>query len=250
MYLIAEPFWIQKLGCSEAEFEDAFWPESSIEGQSQRKFAVADGATETSFSAVWAKQLVRSYCRGELDTEGDLEQTLARLQSRWYRIVRRKPLPWYAEQKLESGTYAALLGLTVHESDQNGVKGKWQAIASGDACLVQMRGDTPVITFPMTASTEFTNQPVLLSTNVTANGAALASIQTVSGHWESGDTFYLMTDALAAWFFREHEKGYAPWETLRDLASEPSHKKPSSKERFPSLRLLDPRASSTSDAQE
>jgi hypothetical protein len=240
MHLIAEPFWIQKSGCSAAEYEDAFWPENSTDGRLERRFAVADGATETSFSSIWAKQLVRSYCRGELDSEGDLEQSLTRLQCRWDQIVRRRKLAWYAEEKLRSGTYAALLGVTLHEASQNGDSGgRWRAVGSGDACLVQMRGEDPVMTFPMTSSQEFTNHPILLSTNVAANANALGAIQKASGGWEPGDTFYLMTDALAAWFFREHEQGGTPWEALRDLSNEPSSPTESgSADRFPALRAF------------
>lgn len=233
MYLIAEPFWIQKSGCSEAEFEDAFWPEKSVDGSAERKFAVADGATETSFSSIWAKQLVRCYCRGELDPERDFERTLRQLQIRWNQIVRRKPLPWFAEQKLESGTYAALLGLTLHDANPNSPVGQWQAIASGDTCLIQMRGDRIITRFPITSSEEFTNQPILLSTNLNANASALKAIRTSCGGWESGDTFYLMTDALAAWFFREFETGRSPWTVLRDISGESSGKRDN---RFPSLR--------------
>jgi hypothetical protein len=29
-----------------------------------------------------------------------------------------------------------------------------------------------------------------------------------------------MTDAIAAWFFREHEEGRKPWWTLKDLDTE------------------------------
>ncbi|HET8887797.1 MAG TPA: protein phosphatase 2C domain-containing protein [Candidatus Angelobacter sp.] len=237
MYLIAEPFWIQKSGCSEAEFEDAFWPEKSIDGPTERRFAVADGATETSFSSIWAKQLVRCYCRGELDQEHDFEQTLRQLQIKWNQIVRRKPLPWYAEQKLESGTYATLLGLTMHDASQNSSAGEWHAIASGDTCLIQMRGDRVITTFPITSSEEFTNQPILLSTNLDANINALKAMCKTSGHWEPGDTFYVMTDALAAWFFREFEVGCSPWRILRDLSAEPSQNDRSDK-RFAPLRLF------------
>jgi hypothetical protein len=239
MYLIAEPFWIQKLGCSEAEFEDAFWPEKSVEGPTERRFAVADGATETSFSSVWAKQLVRCYCRGKLDPHRGFEETLRGLQTKWNRVVRRNPLPWYAEEKLQSGTYATLLGLTIHDTVKTSSSGEWQAIASGDTCLVHMRGERVVTTFPITSSGEFTNQPTLLSTNLNANVSALKEIRMACGRWESGDTFYVMTDALAAWFFREFEAGCCPWQILRDISDKPSDKKTRSDERFPALRSFE-----------
>jgi hypothetical protein len=39
------------------------------------------------------------------------------------------------------------------------------------------------------------------------------------GWWKKGDSFFLMTDALAQWFLTEHEKEHKPWEPLwRGLA--------------------------------
>jgi hypothetical protein len=32
-----------------------------------------------------------------------------------------------------------------------------------------------------------------------------------------------MTDAVAAWFFRAHERNEAPWEVIRDLDNERDH---------------------------
>src|SRR5947199_52879 len=34
------------------------------------------------------------------------------------------------------------------------------------------------------------------------------------GDWLPGDTFFLMTDALACWFLREGEEGRQPWDEL------------------------------------
>ena len=45
----------------------------------------------------------------------------------------------------------------------------------------------------------------------------MENLKTESGDWQSGDQFFLMTDALAAWFFKEHEQSRKPWEVLRDL---------------------------------
>ena len=66
MRLFYEAMWIQKAGSPEEEYEDAFWPRRSVSGESRQKetFAIADGATESSFSGVWAKQLVRRILSG------------------------------------------------------------------------------------------------------------------------------------------------------------------------------------------
>lgn len=217
MHLFAKPLWMPKAGNTKAEYEDAFWPRHSVEGISERRFAVADGATETSFSGVWAKQLVRAYGQGLMDSEPQFLQCLSKLQQQWSKIVHRKPLRWYAEEKLRSGTFSAFLGLRLFDGAANNRHGTWVAIASGDSCLIQIRNNVPVVTFPMSDSSSFGNRPVLLSSKPALNAAAIMSMAKTDGEWDSGDTFYLMTDALASWFFREHESGQRPWAILRDL---------------------------------
>src|SRR5579862_2824599 len=105
-------FWMPKEGNTLAEYEDAFWPrEKQIGDTFPLRLAVADGATETSFSGLWARLLVAAYGRGRL-AEGNLQSALDQIRHVWRRAVGQKPLPWYAEEKLRSGAYASLLGLT------------------------------------------------------------------------------------------------------------------------------------------
>jgi hypothetical protein len=215
MRVFADAFWTPKAGNSEAEYEDAFWPKQPINGEFRSKFAVGDGATETSFSGLWARQLVRAYCRGQFDANNDYSG-LKRLQRCWWRIVRSKPLPWFAEQKLESGTFAALIGLTFESRSSDAEDGTWRACAVGDSCLVQMRGDSLIAALPLDCSDSFTNSPALLPTRCD-DQAFEQVIRSFNGEWLSGDHFYLMTDALAAWFFRATEAGDSPWVALRDL---------------------------------
>jgi hypothetical protein len=67
MHVVTEAFWLPKAGNTLEEYEDAFWPRKSMDRSlSMFRCAVADGATETSFSRVWAQTLVRAYCRGHL----------------------------------------------------------------------------------------------------------------------------------------------------------------------------------------
>ena len=64
MHVFAQPFWAPKQGNEDNEYEDAFWPRKSIEHRATSfHCAVADGATETSYSGIWAKQLVRYLCK-------------------------------------------------------------------------------------------------------------------------------------------------------------------------------------------
>jgi hypothetical protein len=210
--IYAKVFCLPKHGNTRAECEDAFHV-----APDRRRFAVADGATETSFSRDWAKQLVRAFTRRSLSVPLGLEE-LKPLQLRWQEFVHRRPLPWYAEEKANTGACAAFLGLELSEqSSESGTEEIWRATAAGDSCLVQIRGDEILQGFPLCESASFTNCPALLCSTSAfrENGSDL--IRTTSGSWGCDDLFLLMTDALACWFFKECEHGNRPWNILRDL---------------------------------
>jgi hypothetical protein len=208
----AKEFWLPKRGSSEAEYEDS----SSI-AKDNCRFAVADGAAETTFSRVWAKQLVRAFTKNKLSIPIALHE-LEPLQNCWQKIVRRRPLPWYAEEKANNGAFAAFLGLELSEHQTEvGIKRKWQAIAVGDCCLVQVRGNEIIIAFPLADSRSFTSRPNLLSSLPSSSESVSELYLNCSGSWGCEDVFLLMTDALACWFFKEQEQGNEPWNLIRDL---------------------------------
>src|SRR5262245_58112070 len=111
MRVSAQALWLPKAGNTPEEYEDACWPQEPVIDREAARFrcAIADGATETSFSGLWANQLVREYCR-----QTSVKQfvgSLPRLRQEWQWQVSAKPLPWYAEEKARSGAFAAFLGL-------------------------------------------------------------------------------------------------------------------------------------------
>jgi hypothetical protein len=216
MKIYVDVFFTQKAGNSKAEYEDAFWPRSMqnhIHGDRVR-IAAADGATDSVFSGLWARLLVRDYGKRRMDP-GNLPEHLARLERVWRRVIRRRPLPWYAEQKVEAGAHAAFVGLELTEATEPG-QGRWSALACGDSCFFQLRNGEIATAFPLSRSTEFSNGPVLLCSKVTHHDHN-QGIETVTGTWIDGDSFYLMTDALAAWFLSRCEEGMVPLQALRDV---------------------------------
>lgn len=182
------------------------------------RFAIADGATEASFSGIWAQLLVIGYCRGHL-LSADTHFLLDRYQKRWKNLIAKKSLPWFAEQKVEAGAYASLLGITI-EPPQPSERGLWHAFAVGDSCLVHVRGSETLNKFPLTHSDEFNSRPVLICSIQTANQAVFGASKTLTASWEVGDIFYLMTDAIAAWFMRQDELGRRPWLELDELSNQ------------------------------
>jgi hypothetical protein len=212
-------FSLPKAGNSPEDYEDAFWPDRSICQTAPRfSFAIADGATETSFAGLWARMLVRAWCRGAL-SKRRMFASLPALQRTWLQTVQTRPLPWYAEEKLRSGAFSSLLGFTVREVPEGGDR-IWEALAVGDSCLVQVRDDGVITSFPLTKAEAFDSRPVLLSSNHEGNRHLPEHISHLSGHWEPGDVFYLMTDALACWFLRSVETDGDPCTIMQDLLSQ------------------------------
>ena len=212
-------FWLPKEGSTEGEYEDAFFPcrDRSYPIGKRLRFAIADGATEASFSKLWAQLLVLAFVRRTLGLPLATEQ-LKPLQARWKNKVGEKSLSWYAEEKMACGAFAALLGLEFSEEHgEAGTVRKWQATAAGDCCLVQVRANAIINTFPVADSSAFSNRPDLLASLPALNGPENELVKTVQGTWGCDDTFFLMTDALACWFFRDYENGNRPWVCLTNI---------------------------------
>jgi hypothetical protein len=220
MQVFAQSFTAPKAGGSEAEFEDAVWPVLEDEGFGRTRFrcAVADGATETSYSQLWARLLVRAFAKDRL--VGPDRSELDAIRLRWHRCVQRRlrgPLPWYAEQKAASGAFAALVTLDLHEEGRG--RGHWTAYALGDSCLAQVRGDELIQGFPLSESASFDDRPRLIG-STSIDSIDVREFQRRQGRWLPEDSFYLMSDAISCWFFKQIEVGERPWRYLGNLGTE------------------------------
>jgi hypothetical protein len=198
---VVTTFWTPKAGHSTDEYEDAFAADPE-----QGRFAIADGASETSFARQWARLLVDGFVERPPE-EGRLREWLAPMQAQWQQEIGTRSMAWYAEEKARDGAFAAFLGLTLEAA-------RWRAVAVGDACLFILREQRVAVAAPMSESKQFTNRPVLLSSVARANGRALESVFTDDGRLQPGDHVLLMTDALAAWFCEEMELDRRPWAAL------------------------------------
>lgn len=191
--------WSTKAGNSIEEYEDAFWPSRPCERRDgELRLAVADGATETSFSREWAQILTKAWCDGEIPDADPLRHGSC-ISERWRAAINSRPLPWYAEEKVLHGAFAALLGLRVLATS-TGTSAYWRAMAIGDTCLFVMRGQTLRAAFPLTTADDFGRSPVLISTRENSNAHVANSCLRRAGRMRPGDKMYLMTDALAHWF--------------------------------------------------
>lgn len=199
MHIATRLHWLPKAGNRREEYEDAAWPVRALQGAGRTfRCAVADGATESAFAGLWARQLVHWYGHHAVEHARPLAEQLTAEQEQWRSAVHSTPLPWYAEEKAANGAYAAFLGLRLHETAAGA--GTWSALAVGDCCVAHLRGDAVLATFPATDAAYFSSRPYLISSQPQRNAQLAAQTQVAAGEWQAGDQFWLMTDALAHWF--------------------------------------------------
>jgi hypothetical protein len=208
---LVEAFSCQKAGNVRTEYEDA-WAIRGSDSPTRCRVAVADGATESSFSALWAGLLVESFVRGR-SSGPDFFEGLRAIRRLWWTKIRGRPLPWYAAEKAGKGAYAAFVGVSV-----NAVNRAWRAVAIGDCCLFHVTGLPPEMalaqSFPLTHSEQFGSSPFLVGSLDRPDDNPLPHVRVTEGVLQGHDTLFFASDALAAWLLRRAEKGQPAWEWI------------------------------------
>ncbi len=204
-----------KQGHTSEEFEDA----CAVDADKGR-FAVADGASESSYSGEWAGWLTSGFVEKSLFEGAGWAEWLPPVQALWKECIPAAPesISWFAEEKIHDGAFATFLGL---EFTLTPKERTFQAIAVGDSCLFQIREDKLLKAFPLVNSAEFGTRPALLGSRQIVAGKTLPEKRLVANFLPQ-DTFYLMTDALANWFLNQAEKNQYPWRELNEIRSLPT----------------------------
>lgn len=193
-------FMMPKRGCAIEECEDSIGINEAVS-----RFAVADGATEAFDAKSWANRLVTSWVNGNAGDffEKDFEDWLkeqGRLQHESWNGLK---LSWYAEEKSALGSFAAFVGVQIEEIDG---KLSCRAVALGDSCLIHQKGDEILSSFPLSDSNNFNSTPALAPSSFLLFEKALPNVITKTNSLEQGDTLWLLSDAVAAWFLNESGK--------------------------------------------
>lgn len=231
---VVNVFGIAKLGNAAEEYEDAV--SSSSEG---RRFAIADGATQTSFADRWSQIVSLEFIMNPPAEEPTVHRWmnwLQPLQEAWSSGIPWDTLPWFAMEKARTGACTTLLALEFKANEDRarpspnrwrrllGVSSpaamNWRAEAVGDSCLFHVRNDELICSFPLSRPAEFSHSPVLITTNPEHNRLVCDHLKIREGGCESGDVFFLMTDALAKWFLQRNIVGEKPWQLLQQLDDE------------------------------
>lgn len=233
MYGQIDTFWLPKAGAKPSEYEDAFAnsvdDSASVELDAaidDVRVTVSDGATESVLSGAWARQLCRRVTTEPVPQRRWQDAIKLAIQDwpahldvyRKERLQRNKPIAWYEEPGLEHGAEATLVALRLR-NPRNDRPGYWWSMAVGDATLFHVRNDSCQRSFPLSGSGAFGTNPTLIR-SLDHEGAFKRHLRKTRGEWQSGDVFFLCTDALAAWFLERREQSERPWETWRDFGSD------------------------------
>jgi len=212
-----EAFSCQKAGNARSEYEDA-WAIRGSDSPTRCRVAVADGATESSFSALWAALLVESFVRGRSHGP-DFFKHLGAIRRLWRRKIRGRPLAWYAAEKARRGAYAAFVGATL-----SAVNRGWRAVAIGDCCLLHVKGTSPnrelATSFPLSRSEEFGSSPFLVGSLKKAGDDPLPHVRVSEGVLEANDLLLFASDALAAWLLRRNERSEPAWDAIEAMRTQ------------------------------
>jgi hypothetical protein len=228
----ASTFCVPKRGSSPHEYEDACWvgPNGHGNGEIELKsvsVAVADGASSSMLAGPWARRLVEIFggAKGVARAKSEFvaayreatrlwdQEVLAYINDREQRGI---PIQWYEEPGLARGAYATLLVIEFSDG-RRGYPPKWRAAGIGDSCIFQVRDDSLYSHFPMDNAADFSYQPPLLPSRAVEDDVIRRNVYLGTKTWAPEDTFYIVTDALAAWFLRTWEAGGKPWVPLRDF---------------------------------
>jgi hypothetical protein len=209
-------FSLPKEGNTPEEYEDAF-----AGNPKAGRFAIADGASESSFASLWAQLLVDGFVASRKGRSA--ESWFTPLQQRWAEAVDNIELDWFGEEKRQLGAFATFLGLSL-KKPQGAREGRWKAVALGDTCIFQVRDDQLLAAFPVCRSDDFSNRPPLVCSRPVGKmqGDPWSQVKKRIGRWKAGDRFFLMSDALAHWFLARLEEQEKPWRAFLTRMAEPN----------------------------
>ena len=209
MHIRCKTLWLQKDGNAAEDYEDAAFPTATIDEDIDTfRCAIADGATESSFSGLWSSILVEGFAYGS---------EISTLRKEFTTKVGTKVLPWYAEEKLNEGAFAAVASLSLKKNEDDSLS--WESSAIGDSCVMHVRENLLLASFPLDRPESFNNSPILLCSVGDSTEQSDALLQH-GGECVAGDTFWLMTDALSCWTLkrlRDFEDAFEMLEKIEDL---------------------------------
>ena len=211
-------YCIQKRGNLPEECEDSCYPQDNgICADNYYKVAIADGATESFFSSIWAKIITRNFSNKK---NQDLNSYLTDCHNDWikwkrdYFLERKEkniPIQWFEEYGIKKGAYSSMLGLIISKKENLNT---YTISALGDSCFFHFRDGYLLESFPIKKSDEFSNSPHLISSENPFDVVTIKKFQKIKRKYRNGDLLILGTDAIAAWILKEIEECNSPTSRL------------------------------------
>ena len=203
-------YTVPKAGNKASENEDAVFPAGGygcLNGNTERAtFAIADGATQTSFSGMWANTLVNECSRVGL-SEFSFQSVVNKAQVEWQKNLQGIELPWHAQEKVRAGAFCALAWLEIRFDPLHPASAySWRALAVGDCCLFIAHNHTIYLSLPMQDVSEFNNSPILIPSKSEKMESIKGKTQTARGSLLRGDQLILASDAISSWIMRKPMK--------------------------------------------
>jgi len=207
-FQLVQSFSVQKAGNAIAECED-MW--DYVHHHGSVSLALSDGATESSFASEWSKELVTNFVHRHETGHAGWQDWLLRSQQSWQSWLAEQNLSWFAKRKAAVGAFATFVSLEICPNL------RWKSMAVGDSCIFMVRDRQLLRSFPIQTSDQFNHHPHLLATHPHTLGN---DMHQVSGRAKLGDRFYLATDAVACWIFKQIEANQDPWLKLEQIPSQ------------------------------
>ncbi|MBJ6630118.1 hypothetical protein [Streptomyces sp. I4(2020)] len=225
-----------KSGLDAARMEDAAHAVLPVAcGRGEARLIVADGSSGSAGSGWWAGRLARDLCAAPgraFRNARAFDEVAAGAALRWpghqRALLAGLPGPgvvdWVARDRVDRGPSTTVLGVRLlphlgydGAPDRPG-DGAWQAVSVGDSCMFQVRDGHVVESVAVR-----TRAPRVVRAGGTG---AVPAPELREGRWSPGDVFYLMTDALARWWFRHADGEGRPWTVLDALCASPDSASP------------------------
>lgn len=190
--------------------------------QFQNKFAISDGVSKSFFPKIWADVLVNKWVNEVWNSD---DEFITDCQSQWLNqvtaIVNKPEAKWFTKNafnRREPGL-ATFVGLEFHKKKKDW---HWRAYALGDSFMffVPKKSKKPSKDYIVLSSKQdpiiFDNYPDYLSSIGDKHKGVKVPKE---GLLEPG-TFFLMTDALAEWFWNDHKNAIGEislWQNQTDF---------------------------------
>ncbi|MCL5783337.1 MAG: protein phosphatase 2C domain-containing protein [Candidatus Thermoplasmatota archaeon] len=204
---------MSKLGNSEADCEDSF--NSNVR---TLRYAVADGASSSLFSDVWARAITETTVFGTQDFFTDpgkfIMNMIQKARLVWYEHINWQSLPWFHKNKAIAGSHSTLLGIQF-QKEPSGYS--YSTFAVGDTVLFKLQPDGTYESFPLSSPEQFNNTPSLVWSGkghpIPVN-VRMIPPKTVwaSGTFNASQHLFIATDAVAKWLME-----YGKFQEVRNL---------------------------------